>query len=531
MSQRACRPSLSRLRGWRLGCSRPLRAPRRRGRACGHRAGSGPQPQPVLGTADASTVLMGAATAGEPGEAWAYKVLPLDVPPPSDASGRVQFAAPPIGWLVAGPARVRARQRRRLGLDDPGNAAERSRPALPGDGTRPPLRADHPARRRAARRRGPDAPVGKQVVVLARDPGGRFQVLPEPPAGVLPGARAKAATRTPEVLAEDERHRRGRRRRGRKPEGHTEAFFGALGRTQDTSVIRWNGTKWSREPVELPKGYEGSFTILALAGSSPQNLWLLGKAERRKRPRDHAVQARRNRRRSRWEPVELGSALFAQAATPAQGVSGVAPLSSPGQPLTASDQGVWIDGNLQAPGGGATGMTSRSTTTSPKAKVTASWCDAHATGGEALCTYPFGARFGRARRLSQLRLRRPRLRLADHHQSAAARGRRLDQHGLLPEPRRHDFPVDARRGCRQRSRRRLLQPDRRLAGRPRADHRHGRAPAPGELAGVRARAVHRGGPGAGHRRRATRAPRRWRSAPMASSPATPPGRAGSASSC
>ncbi len=31
-------------------------------------------------------------------------------------------------------------------------------------------------------------PSGKQVVVLARDPGGRFQVLPEPPAGVLPEA-------------------------------------------------------------------------------------------------------------------------------------------------------------------------------------------------------------------------------------------------------------------------------------------------------------------------------------------------------
>ena len=33
-----------------------------------------PTPQPVLGTADANTVLMGAATAGASGEAWAYRV-------------------------------------------------------------------------------------------------------------------------------------------------------------------------------------------------------------------------------------------------------------------------------------------------------------------------------------------------------------------------------------------------------------------------------------------------------------------------
>lgn len=53
-----------------------------------------PTPQPALGTADASTVLMGAATAGQPGEAWAYRVLPLDAPPPS---GSEQVAFAPAG--------------------------------------------------------------------------------------------------------------------------------------------------------------------------------------------------------------------------------------------------------------------------------------------------------------------------------------------------------------------------------------------------------------------------------------------------
>ena len=103
-------------------------------------AGQGATPQPVLGTADASTVLMGAATAGAPGEAWAYKVLPLDVPPPADSSG-TRRVCPRIRIrlrLVAGPARVRARERRRLRLDDRRNAARRSGPAIPRDAAEPP---------------------------------------------------------------------------------------------------------------------------------------------------------------------------------------------------------------------------------------------------------------------------------------------------------------------------------------------------------------------------------------------------------
>ncbi len=40
-----------------------------------------------------------------------------------------------------------------------------------------------------------------------------------------------------------------------------------------------------------------------------------------------------------WQEVELGSALFAQAATPAQGVSGVTPLKGPAQSLTGERSG------------------------------------------------------------------------------------------------------------------------------------------------------------------------------------------------
>lgn len=359
-------------------------------------AGQGVTPQPVLGTADSSTVLMGAATAGAPGEAWAYKVLPLDVPPPADTAGRDVFApAPPAGssqgqlvferasdedsnWTIAETPLEEAGQPYR-GMQ-PNRLSARITPH--GGGL---LVGQDQART-----------SGKQVVVLARDPGGRFQVLPEPPAGTLLAA-GEGGDPDAEVLAEAGGSGAVADTAVEDPAnpGHTEAFFGALGRTQDAAVINWNGTKWSREPVELPKGYEGSFTILALDGSSAQNVWMLGQASAQSGLGIMLFKRTETAGEARWQPVELGSALFSASATPAQGVSGVAPLSGQAQPLTASDQGVWIDGNLQAPGGGSDGYDFTLYYDIAQGKVTASWCDAQSTGGEALCTHPLGARFGR----------------------------------------------------------------------------------------------------------------------------------------
>ncbi len=359
-------------------------------------AGQGATPQPVLGTADQSTVLMGAATAGALGEAWAYKVLPLDVPPPADTSGHAAFAPP----SAAGSAQGQLVFER--ASDEGSNWTIQETPlneaGQPYRGMQPNRLSARITPHGGGLLVGEDQTrsSGKQVVVLARDPGGRFQVLPEPPAGVLLAA-GEGGDPNPEVLAEaggsgavagaaveDPAH-----------PGHTEAFFGVLGRTQNTAVVHWDGTKWSREPVELPNGYEGSFTILALAGSSPQSLWMLGQASSQSGLGIMLFKRSETAGEATWKPVELGSALFSASATAAQNVSGVAPLSGQAQPLSASDQGVWIDGNLQAPGGGADGYDFTLYYDIAQAKVTASWCDAHSAGGEALCAYPFGARFGR----------------------------------------------------------------------------------------------------------------------------------------
>ena len=135
-----------------------------------------PTPQPVLGTADASTVLMGAATAGAPGEGWAYRVLPLDAPP-AGGSEQVAFApaaktsprgqlvferatdADPDWSIVETPLGEEGHVYRGM---DPDRMSARITPHGGGllvgnDSTRP---------------------SGKQTVVLAREPGGRFRVLP-----------------------------------------------------------------------------------------------------------------------------------------------------------------------------------------------------------------------------------------------------------------------------------------------------------------------------------------------------------------
>jgi hypothetical protein len=356
--------------------------------------GADPTPQPALGTAGQGTVLMGAATAGAPGEAWAYDVLPLDAPPPSDSE---QAAFAPAGtpsssahgqlvlehatdadpdWTIAEtPLDEEGRVYRGM---DPDRLSAQITPHAGG------LLVGHDSTR----------PSGKQTVVLARNPGGRFQVLPEPPAGVLL-AGGEGGEANAEVLAEKEGL--GAVADAAVENGsHTEAYFGALGRTRELGVARWDGEHWTREPIELPPGYTGGFTILAIAGTSPKNLWLLGEAE----PSSGLgiVLFRREEAKAgefRWEAASLGSSLFAAAETPARDVSKLGPLTGAAQPLTVTEKGVWIDGNLQAPGGGDTGYDFTLYYDVAEAKVTGSWCDARDGSGVSICEHPLGARFGR----------------------------------------------------------------------------------------------------------------------------------------
>ena len=362
--------------------------------------GGEPTPQPVLGTADRSTVLMGAATAGAPGQAWAYRVLPLDVPAPSGASANATFAAPSKSGATL-PGQLVFERATDADPDWTIQETPVGEEGLPYRGMEP--------NRSSARitphgggllvGQDPTHPSGKQTVVLARDPGGRFRVLPEPPAGVLLGAgeSSEPGESEPNAEALAEKEGAGALADAAVENGsRVEAFFGALGRTRDLGVARWDGEHWSREPVELPAGYTGGFTITAIAGTSPQNLWLLGEPSQSsglgivlfKRVETKVGEYH-------WEAAALGSALFAAAETPARGVTKLGPLTGDAQPLTVTEKGIWIDGNLQVPGGSSDGYDFTLYYDIAQEKVTGSWCDARDSAAQALCEHPFGARFGR----------------------------------------------------------------------------------------------------------------------------------------
>jgi hypothetical protein len=360
-----------------------------------------PTPQPVLGTADASTVLMGAATAGTPGEAWAYRVLPDDVPPASLESADATFATPSTAGVTAPGQLVFERATdadpdwtiAETPLDEEGHAYR---------GMNPDRFSARIAPHGGGLLVGQDSTrvSGKQAVVLAREPGGRFRMLPEPPAGVLLAAgeadeTGESGDTTAETLVEKEGSG-AVADAAVESEGHTEAYFGALGRTRDLGVARWNGEKWTREPIELPAGYTGGFTIVAIAGTSPKNLWLLGEAETSSGL--GVVLFERKEAKAgefRWEAASLGSSLFAAAETPARDVAKLGPLTGQAQPLSVTEKGVWIDGNLQAPGGGNDGYDFTLYYDIAEAKITGNWCDARDGSGAAICEHLLDARFGR----------------------------------------------------------------------------------------------------------------------------------------
>jgi hypothetical protein len=369
--------------------------------------GAAATPQPVLGTADRSTVLMGAATAGAPGEAWAYRVLPLDVPPPSTGSANAEFAgtsgggAAPPGQLVFERATDAAPTWtiQETPLDEEGK---------PYRGMEPDRFSARITPHGGGLLVGQDStrPSGKQTVVLAREPGGRFRLLPAPPAGVLlaAGEKGKTGSEAEETSESEPKAEMLAEKEGAgaladaavENANHTEAYFAIFGRTRDFGVARWDGEHWTREPIELPSGYTGSFQVAAIAGSSPQNLWLLGVASQASGL--GVMLFKRNEVKTgeyRWAEAALGSPLFTAGEAPAEGVSKLGPLTGTAQPLTVTEKGVWIDGNLQAPGGASDGYDFTLYYDTAQSKVTGSWCDARGSSGQALCEHPLGARFGR----------------------------------------------------------------------------------------------------------------------------------------
>jgi hypothetical protein len=327
--------------------------------------------QPVLGAADLQTKLMGSTSPDAGSEAWGYRMLPASIAPPVVGGQALRFGprsdqvpdqltfvryTTGTGWQYVDtpvdenddPVRV-----------DPNPYSARITPDGGGalvvrDFTRPPE---------------------SQVAVLVRNPGGHFQMVPSPPPGVLlPG----------EAVAENNGQR------GRAPVtaydsgGHTELFMAAIGPSDDEAVLHWDGSTWSRELVQLPAGSR----ILALAATEPSNAWL---AARTTDGRGVVLLQREDTAAGpQWLDRSIGDLPFAQANPPDSGLTGIRALGDAAQPLTATSDGVWIDGEMRA--GGDEHETFTLFFDASEQRVTGSWCDVTDSVGNRICGYPLDAR-------------------------------------------------------------------------------------------------------------------------------------------
>ena len=315
-------------------------------------ADAGPaHPLPLLGTTDPEADLMGAAPAGAPGEVWAYRKLPRAVGPPVFGGRPLEFGPAPAtgsvppqlaflrhtaatGWQVVETPRDRAGNPWRG--PDPNRRSARITPHGGGLLVGRAARADEP------------------VAVLVRPlrDGGRFQEVPAAP--LQPG----------ETLAED--RGAGRVAAAAFEEGdEVHALLGVLGGASEDAVMHYDGAGWTREPLQVT----GAFEILAVDAVAGDQAWLLG--------RDAGgapvlLQRTTTAGARQWVPRPL--------VTP---VAGIAPLGGSADPLTVTDDGLWVDGVLPAGGdvtlyrahGGGGAVTS--------------WCD----GGA--CDRPLGNAFSR----------------------------------------------------------------------------------------------------------------------------------------
>ena len=329
-------------------------------------AGEGQNPPPavralpMVGVPDLQTILMGAAAAAEPQEVWAVRTLPLDTAPPRTSEGPVPF----------GPVGAGAGARGQLAFLRWTAATGWQVAATPVDGSDEPARGPQPngLSLRVTPRGGAllvgrqsDRPADKQVVVIVRDPGGRFRYVTLPgPEVVDPSAAEVLATDLGAgrvAVAAFETSRR------------TGVYAGVLGGDREDAVARFDGTSWTREPVEVPEEVK-KFRILAVAATAAGGGWLLG---------DDGTGGVQLFRRldggePRWAPVDLGD-------TPLATADDVEILQGAAQPLTVAPGVVWIDGT-------AAGQDFTLRYDPAREQVTGTFCD-----DDEACEQPLGFSF------------------------------------------------------------------------------------------------------------------------------------------
>ena len=202
----------------------------------------------------------------------------------------------------------------------------------------PDVRASHRGRRRLLVGRDRFRPADNQVIVLARDPGGRFRTLPSPGPAVVEAGEALAAEngtgqrggRRLRPRGPDRRllrRRRSGRRRARSPSGTGRR--GTASRSRCRSTPR-RDSRCSASRRQAPTTH-GSWR--ARHASAGRGLSLF------ERSTDGGA---------RWRERSLGDSPFAQRVDADLGLDEVEALGDGAQPVTATTDGVWLDGRFRA---------------------------------------------------------------------------------------------------------------------------------------------------------------------------------------
>ncbi len=337
-------------------------------------------PLPMLGTADVGMTLMGATASGE---AWGFRQLPLAVGAVS-VGGRSVPIAPAQGtpprpqlafmrhaeggsWQVFATPLDEAENPYRGPVPNPSSA--RITPAGGG----------------VVVGRDLDRAGGEQLVVIRRDPGADWRVLPLPPAGVLLPAEGEAPA---ETLAADRGAGAIAIAAFDAPGNRTGLIFGPQGRTVVDALVVFDGVEWRREPIELPPALAGSFHVRAVAATGLGNAWAIAETDDAALNRSVVLLERTATSEGpRWVERTLAQTPWREADSPADGIADAAPVPGAAQPLTVTQDGAWID--LSATVNGV----ERDATLfydSGSDVVTGSWCD-----DDSVCGAPLGVRFSR----------------------------------------------------------------------------------------------------------------------------------------
>lgn len=162
----------------------------------------------------------------------------------------------------------------------------------------------------------------------------------------------------------------------------------------ENHVLRWDGRKWTSEPIEVPKASTGDFRVLGIGATSPTNAWLLAQLSSKEGayPAGAVALFRRVREGEGpgaewvWKPVTVaGNSEEAEPLTvPVSGAGAPEPFTLAGrgeppaviaQTLTVTSEGIWVDGergDVKAPT--TIYFTPEGEAGETRGHVQASWC-------------------------------------------------------------------------------------------------------------------------------------------------------------